>query len=52
MLAISFVGAAVGFLFGYALEGFLLGLVLGAGCVVMGESSMDTGAYKYPDRFF
>ena len=54
VLFVALVGAILGFVFGGVgvAGGLLLGLILGVGCVVMGESSMDTGAYKYPDKHF
>ena len=52
VLAIGTAGATVGFFQGHLLEGVLVGVVLGVTSVVMGESSMDTGAYRYPDKNF
>ncbi len=48
VLFVSVVGLVVGFLVGHVGLGLLLGVIGGVGCVVMGESSMDTGAYKHP----
>ena len=50
VLAIGTAGATGGFLLGHLLEGVLVGAVLGVASVVMGESSMDTGAYRYPEK--
>lgn len=52
VLIIGGAGTVVGFSTGNPLGGLLLGFVLGVGSVVMGESSMDTGAYKYPEKYF
>ena len=52
VMAVGTAGAAVGFYQGYLLEGVLVGVVLGVASVVMSESSMDTGAYKYPEKYF
>lgn len=50
VLLVSMAGIIVGFLVGHVGVGLLMGVIGGLGCVVMGESSMDTGAYKYPDE--
>lgn len=52
VLFVTIVGAVLGFVFGSLLVGLIWGVVLGVGCVVMGEASMDTGAYKYPEKYF
>lgn len=43
------VGVA-GLMLGSVAIGLSLGVIAGVGCVVMGESSMDAGAYKYPEK--
>ena len=43
-------GTLVGLAFGETLVGLIVGVIAGVSCVVMGESSMDTGAYKYPEK--
>lgn len=50
VLAVAAGGTVVGALIGLPVGGFIVGVVLGVGCVVMGEASMDTGAYKFPDK--
>lgn len=56
VLVVSVAGAGIGLVWGGSMNALILGLivgvVLGIGCVVMGESSMDTGAYKYPHKYF
>ena len=51
VLAVGIAGAVVGVATGHPLEGSLAGIFFGVTCVVMGESSMDTGAYKYPEKY-
>ncbi len=56
VLVVCVVLAGIGFAWGRTLEalllGFAIGLVVGISCVVMGEASMDTGAYKHPEKYF
>lgn len=52
ILIVGFVGLVVGIFAGHALAGVVFGAFLGVACVVMGESSMDTGSYKYPAKYF
>ena len=52
VLAIGTAGASFGFFQGHLLVGLLGGIVLGVASVVMGESSMQTGAYRYPEKHF
>ena len=51
VLAVGTAGVVVGIVAGHPLEGLLAGIFFGITGVVMGESSMDTGAYKYPEKY-
>ena len=54
VLVVGVAWAGIGFAWDRTLEalilGFVVGIVFGVGCAVMGESSMETGAYRYPEK--